>query len=81
MSRFLKVKDEDGLYRDTGSQGILNLNDVEYQKHKQTKEFLKKKQLEERNKDLRLNNLEKEVLSLKSGIQQILEILKNDTHK
>lgn len=81
MSKFLKVKDEDGLYRDTSSQGILNLNDVEYERHKQAKQFLKKKQLEERNKDARLNNLEQEVASLKGGIQQILEILKNGTHR
>jgi hypothetical protein len=81
MSKFLKVKDEDGLYRDTRSQGILNLNDVEYERHKQTKQFLKKKQLEERNKDARLNNLEQDVASLKTGIQQILELLKNVTHK
>jgi len=73
--KLLKVKDEKGLYRDAETQTILNLDDTSYIRHKQSKEFAKRKHEEERRKEARLNNLEKDVQSLKDGIQKILELL------
>lgn len=74
---FTKVADEEGLYRDNTTTAIINVDHVAYQNHKKTKEFLKKKHLEEAQREARLNNLEKEVASLKDGIGQILDILKH----
>lgn len=76
--KFLKVENEKELYRDSSSNAILNLDDSAYLRHKQSKEFAKRKREEENKKEVRLNNLEKDVQSLKVGIQQILELLKND---
>lgn len=74
--RFLKVENEKSLYRDSTSNAILNLDDAEYSRHKQSKAFAKKKLEEERAREARLNNLENDVRSLKQGIEQILELLK-----
>lgn len=73
--KFLKVKDEKALYRDSDSQTIVNLDEVAYMQHKTSKEFAKRKHEEERRKEARLNNLEKDVQSLKNGIEKILELL------
>lgn len=75
--RFIKVKDNEGFYRDETNQAIINTDSVAYENHKKNKQFFKKKYLEEQQKEARLNNLEKEVASLKDGIGQILDILKN----
>ena len=74
--KFLIVENEKGLYRDSTTNAILNLDESAYSRHKQSKEFAKKKLEEERRKEARLNNLEKDVQSLKQGIEQILELLK-----
>lgn len=74
---YTKVADEDGLYRDNTTNAIINVDHVAYQNHKKTKEFLKKKHIEEAQKEARLNNLEREVAGLKEGIGQILDILKH----
>lgn len=76
-TKFTPVKDNENLYRDENNRAIINVDDVSYQNYKKTKEFLKRKHLEEQQKESRLNNLEKEVSQLKSGINQILDILKN----
>jgi hypothetical protein len=76
--KYLRVDKEEHMYRDTDTNAIINVNDIAYEQHKKTKEFLKRKHLEEKQKEARLNNLEKEVASLKEGIGQILDILRND---
>lgn len=75
--KYLKVDNEDNMYRDAESNAILNVDNSAYQQHKKNKEFLRRKQLEDRQKEARLNKLENEVSSLKTGIEQILDILKN----
>lgn len=76
--KYMKVDGEDCMYRDADSNAILNVDGIAYQQHKKNKEFLKKKMLEEKQKEARLNKLESEMSSLKVGIAQILDILKND---
>lgn len=77
QNKFTPVKDHENLIRDEETQAIINVDDVAYQNHKKTKEFLRRKHLEEKRQEARLNNLEKEVSQLKDGIGQILDILKN----
>jgi hypothetical protein len=75
--KYLRVDTEEHMYRDTDTNAIINVNDIAYEQHRKTKEFLKRKHLEEKQKEARLNTLEKEVAGLKEGIGQILDILKN----
>ena len=77
MKQLIKVADENGLYRDPETGSVVNLNDTEYQKYLKNKQHFKRKREEELLKEKRLNNLEQEVASLKSGINQILDLLKN----
>ena len=72
----VKVKDQPHLYRDDRSNGIININEDEYSEYKRKKRVASA--LEEQ-KDLvtnRLNKIENDVNALKSGINQILELLK-----
>lgn len=78
-TRYLKVEEKEGLYRDSDSGAIINLDNTAYLNHKKTKEFNRKKLEEERKKETRLNNLEQDVKTLKDGINQILELLKHGT--
>lgn len=66
--RFLKVKDVQGLVRDTVTGAILNVDDKAFELHK-------KKKQEAKRKEDRINKLEQDVQDLKSGIKQILELL------
>lgn len=75
--KYLKVDKEDNMYRDAESNAIINADNSAHQQYKKNKEFLRNRQIEERQKEARLNKLESEVSSLKQGIDQILDILKN----
>jgi predicted transcriptional regulator len=75
--KYLRVQEADGLFRDSETGAVVNLDNSAYIKHKQSKEFAKKKAEEERRKESRLNNLEQDVKTLKEGINQILELLKH----
>lgn len=75
--RYTKVKDNEGLLRDEANHAIINVDDTAYENHKKNKEFFRKKHSEERQREARLNSLERDVASLKEGIGQILDILKN----
>ena len=77
--KYLKVENKEGLYRDSSTGAIVNLDNSAYMNHKKTKEFLRKKHEEEKKKETRLNNLEQDVKTLKDGINQILELLKHGT--
>ena len=77
--KFLKVKEQDGLYRDSESNAILNMDNSTYLKYKQSKQSAKLRREDEQRKETRLNNLEQDVKNLKDGINQILELLKHGT--
>ena len=70
--------DREGLYKDPETGSVINLNDKEYQKFQQQKLIKNAKQQREKDKEIRLNNLEQELKDLKTGINKILEILNND---
>lgn len=67
----VKVKDEEGLARDTQSRAILNVNKNALSKDRVYQEQLKK----ERHMEDSINNLKEEVSSMKSDISKILEML------
>jgi len=67
----VKVKDEEGLARDTQSRAILNVNKNALSKDRVYQEQLKK----ERHMEDSINNLKDEVSSMKSDISKILEML------
>lgn len=75
----IKVQDYPQYYRDGRSGGIVHDNDTEYQEYRKKKIAQKRVQEEKHSLDTRLNNLEKEVEGLKTGINQILELLTNGT--
>ena len=69
----MKVKDADGLVRDTQSRAILNVNKNVLLKDQMYQEQLKK----EKHMEASINNLKEEVSSIKSDISKILEMLSN----
>jgi hypothetical protein len=77
--KYVQVKDQAGLFRDSSSNAILNLDETNYIKYKKTKEYAKIKREEEQHQEQRLNNLEQDVSELKHGIAKILELLKHGT--
>lgn len=77
--KYVQVKDQAGLFRDSSSNAIINLDETNYIKYKKTKEYAKIKREEEQRREQRLNNLEQDVNELKDGIAKILELLKHGT--
>lgn len=77
--KFVQVKDQAGLFRDSSSNAIVNLDESNYLNYKKSKEYAKLKREEEQQKERRLNNLEQDVKELKDGISKILELLKHGT--
>lgn len=69
----VKIKDVDGLVRDTHSKAILNVNKSVLLKDQMYQEQLKK----EKQMESSINNLKEEVSSLRSDISKILEMLSN----
>ena len=69
----MKVKDAEGLVRDTQSRAILNVNKNVLLKDQMYQEQLKK----EKHMEASINNLKEEVSSIKSDISKILEMLSN----
>jgi hypothetical protein len=74
-----RVQDYPQYYRDGRSGGIIHDNDAEYLEYKKKKMAQKRVSEQKQSLDTRLNNLEKEVEGLKTGINQILELLTNGT--
>jgi hypothetical protein len=72
----LKVKDEPYLLRDVESNGIINTNDTEYKEYARKKRQSKILEEERLTTEARLNKIESEVGELKTGINQILELLR-----
>lgn len=77
MTRFLKVKDQNGLVRDVYSGGIVNVDEQSYKKYKEEKNFLQRKFEKEIAQENRLNTLEKKVDSIEDKLSKILELLTN----
>lgn len=75
----MRVQDYPQYYRDNRSGGIIHDNELEYQEYRKKKIAQKRVHEEKHSLDTRLNNLEKEVEGLKTGINQILELLTNGT--
>lgn len=72
----LKVKDEPSLVRDSISNGIINTDDVAYHEYLKRKRLSQRLEEERSNSEARLNNIEQDVVALKQGIREILELLK-----
>jgi len=75
----LRAKDFPEFYRDPKTNGIVHDDDAAYQEYRKKKLTKKQEMAQKQAHETRLNNLESEVRELKSGINQILELLKNGT--
>lgn len=76
MSQRLKVKEDPNLCRDVSTNGIVNTNKLAYEEHMKKRQKLQQIEREEEAQKRRINKLEQDVSELKSGINQILELLK-----
>ena len=74
--KILQVEDNPGLVRDAGSNSILNVDTNAYDAHKRNRRLAQAKLEKEHAQESRINKLENDVSELKSGISQILEMLK-----
>lgn len=72
----LKVKDNPKLIRDANSNGIINTDTLAYKDYLRKKKLLEQNELEKQDTKNRINKLETDVEFLKTGITQILELLK-----
>ena len=72
----VKIKDKDGLVRDTQTKAILNVDRNAVLKDQVFKEKMQK----EREMQSTINNLKEEVTSIKSDISKILELLSSRGH-
>jgi hypothetical protein len=75
--RKLIATDKDGFYRDLETGGLVNMSQKDYAEFQKRKVIKKELMQQEKTKEERINKLENDVSELKSGISQILEILKN----
>lgn len=78
--RLVKVQDNPGLMRDSNSNGIVNVDESAYTNHKKRKRQTKAQVEKEKATNDRINSLESQVKELKTGIDQILQILKHDNN-
>jgi|TARA_R100001443_G_scaffold453_10_gene1754 hypothetical protein len=67
---FIKVKDNEHLVRDTNSNCIINTNKSEYE------EYLSRRKLKQSEKN-KIENLEKDVSTLKNDIGEIKDLLRS----
>lgn len=74
----LRVKDAPFLYRDSDSNGIINTDEGAYSEHIKKKRAAEDARLEKERTNQKLQQLEHEIVELKSGISQILDILKSN---
>lgn len=72
----VKIKDKDGLVRDTQTKAILNVDRNAVLKDQVFKEKMQK----EKEMQSTINNLKEEVTSIKSDISKILELLSSRGH-
>jgi len=71
------VENNPQLRRDLNTGSVINIDENGYRNHKKQKALSKQKIELEQAKEERINRLETDVSELKTGINQILEILKN----
>ena len=72
----VKIKDKDGLVRDTHTKAILNVDKNAALKDRIFKEKIQK----EKEMQLTINNLKEEVTSIKNDISKILDLLSSRGH-
>ena len=75
--KYAQVQDHPNLVRDLATGSVVNVDDAAYAAHLKRKSILKKKAEADKSREDRINKLESDVAELKSGINQILEILKH----
>jgi hypothetical protein len=73
IPRYIGIKDNQGLVRDTYSMGVVNTNKNALNDYLKRHQAALVKLAEERRKEQELNNLRKEVDELKQLVRQILE--------
>lgn len=76
--KYIPVKDNPGLYRDTSSTGIVNVNENEYRLFKAKKEAEKARKEKEQAQEDRINTLENKISGVENMLSKILDILQND---
>tara|TARA_B100001093_G_C26806795_1_gene1005838 strand:- start:1142 stop:1387 length:246 start_codon:yes stop_codon:yes gene_type:complete len=68
-TKYLKVKDERNLYRDSNSKGIINTDNSALREYKKLREF--------RNENTRkINQYESDINSLKEEVTEVKDMLK-----
>jgi len=75
--KLLPVENVDGLFRDTSSGAIVNLNDAAYNEHKKKRLLADMKKVKLLTQEQEINNLKNDVKDLKSLVKQLLEKLDN----
>jgi len=72
---YVKVKDHDGLVRDTNTGAVLNINSIEIQAARERKALRQKKKEEEQQLRQTVDDLKDEISEIKSMISMIAEKL------
>ena len=72
LPKYVNIKDNTTLVRDTFSMGVLNTNSAAYQEAKLRHQIAMQKLAEDRRREMELNTLRKEVEELKELVKQVL---------
>jgi len=72
---FLKVKDQNSLVRDTRSNAILNVDEVEYEKYRYMKNVRQRQNLEKQIQKDEINTLQQDVENIKSELFGMKDLL------
>jgi hypothetical protein len=73
IPKYVNIKEDSTLVRDTFSMGVLNVNTPALEATKRRKQQALKKLAEDRHKEAELNTLCKDVADLKKLVQELLE--------
>ncbi|CAB4141340.1 hypothetical protein UFOVP410_179 [uncultured Caudovirales phage] len=74
---FLKVKDEDGLIRDTLTGSIMHVDNNSYAAYKRQRNIEQQRIDKEVRQENRINTLENKIDSIENTLNKILEIISN----
>lgn len=77
MSRYKKVKDYPDLIKDMQVGAVINVSEESYREYKRNKKRQEEILNKEKERDQKIENLEKNVEELKLGLKEILEAIKN----
>ena len=72
MSRYVPVKGHSGLFRDTESNALINVDKSAIQHAREKKELRKKKRQEEQELHQRVESMESDISEIKKMLQSIL---------